>query len=309
MAGESVAAWLTSLPQSSIGCGDKVVVIESSLDLPTAFNRLLEHNILSAPVLNVDAAKVEYTGFLDIRDLVGFLTVMGHHLDRGNFLIHDVVAAGSGSAVENITVTYLSRRNPFRSVLPTANLWEVAQMLCTVKRVPVVDATGRVVNLISQSDLVKLFSQHMDRFSAALRASSMSTVAPSPIKRVLTICETETALKAFELMDSKQITGLAIVNADGKIVGNVTGKDTRAFVRKPTYEMLHMPILQMVKELRNAVDVDERVPAMFVNGADLFTKVLQKIVATKVHRLYVCNQDDVPIGVISLSDVLRWTVV
>lgn len=57
------------------------------------------------------------------------------------------------------SVVNLSRRNPYRSVPPGTNLFEVAQLLAEhgLHRVPV-EKDGKIIKIVSQSDLVSILA-------------------------------------------------------------------------------------------------------------------------------------------------------
>jgi CBS domain-containing protein len=64
-------------------------------------------------------------------------------------------------------------------------------------------------------------------------------------------------------------------------------------------------VLGTKKDLR-AESVDIRAPAFVCHGHTTLKGVIEKLVATKAHRLYVVDSDAHmhPIGVISVSDII-----
>jgi len=78
----------------------------------------------------------------------------------------------------------------------------------------VVDDAGRLVGFISDGDLRRFFQREGNR-ALSLTASDCMTRQP------VTIGSRELATRALNLMESRKITGLAVVDADGRLVGVV----------------------------------------------------------------------------------------
>jgi len=144
----------TNTVESVILPKGRVVVLESSEPVVHGFQKLLDNNILSAPVWDVKEGK--YIGFLDIRDLISFCVfIHDNNLQAENLL--DIVNFGAKMfkhATDGVTLPYLARRNPFHSVRHAASLLDVVEILARgVRRVPVIDADGKVVNIVSHHPL------------------------------------------------------------------------------------------------------------------------------------------------------------
>ncbi len=78
----------------------------------------------------------------------------------------------------------------------------------------VVDDAGRLVGFISDGDLRRFFQREGNR-ALGLTAADCMTRQP------VTIGPRELATRALNLMESRKITGLAVVNADGRLAGVV----------------------------------------------------------------------------------------
>eukprot|EP01130_Rhizamoeba_saxonica_P002977 TRINITY_DN1300_c0_g1_i2.p1 TRINITY_DN1300_c0_g1~~TRINITY_DN1300_c0_g1_i2.p1 ORF type:complete len:162 (-),score=30.58 TRINITY_DN1300_c0_g1_i2:526-1011(-) len=135
----------------------ELIEINSKSTLQQAFQTLLNNNILSAPVYLEEEG--EYTGFLDLRDLISFVVFvydnanlendiqLAHIVSNGKNLIKSPTAGG-------VTVSYLSRRNKFTPVHGDDSLLRVAEILASgTHRVPVMGPNGRVISIISQSNI------------------------------------------------------------------------------------------------------------------------------------------------------------
>lgn len=255
-----------------------------------------------------DVTSGKYVGFLDIRDLISFIVHYGRHVTEGNIVVADLCAAGSGSVLNNVTVTYLARRNPFKSAARGATLIDAIKILgSSVKRLPILDETGKCVNIVSQSDLLQILAKNVGLMPEAFRHAPVSELFHSDMRPVVCVRADEPVINALVKMDDSKITGVGIVAADGTLVSNISGKDLKYYVKNPTYEQLHMPVVEMVKELRQREMVDITIPIITVFPHTTFETVLKKIAATKVHRVYVVESEERfrPVGIITQTAVLK----
>jgi len=285
-----------------------VVVVSSSDSLEEGFQKLSTANVLSAPVFNEETK--QYTGFLDMRDLVSSVVFIADQAtSAATKTLADlfVNAKWVGGA---FSVTYLSRRNAFKSVKATDSLDHVCQLLSQktgaskLKRVAVVDDNDRVVGIVSQTTLVTFLNKEL----AAHHLHAAKTVAELELGSapVQTLETSVPALEAFRLMDAKRITGLGIVDDSGRLVGNISARDLKLFVKQIDFDRLLQPLGEFIKELRqSAVDIVS--PTISVFPEATFDLVVGKLAATRVHRIFVTDAEATfrPIRVISLVDVLH----
>jgi len=284
---------------------ERDVIVVSSNETPIqGFEKLLKNNILSAPVFDVTTQ--QYIGFLDVRDLVSY-AVFAYH--NHNTIAYQGLSQGPifHTLVDDVTVTYLARRNPFRSVPIGSSLFEVAKMLKDgVHRVPVVDSTGAVVKIISQSSVIQAL-QHM---SGLLKEEVSKTVEELGLGTSPVVCVSKDmlAIDTFKLMDNTKKTAVALVDEQGKLVGNTSAKDLKLFIGSScSYDILKKNIMSFLNQIRDE-NIDIPIPAISCTFKCPISLVIAKLAATKVHRLYVVpnEHDSTPVRVVSLTDILRY---
>lgn len=282
----------------------QVVVIDSNDLVVKGFETLLSNKLLSAPVY--DKASGKYTGFLDIRDLISFCVfIYDSNIQAENLL--DIVNYGVKMfkhAVDGVTVTYLSRRNPFHAVKQGAPLLEVVEILARgVRRVPIVNEEGHVVNIVSQSSIIQFLQHHIAEVGQSLAGKVGELhVGSSP---VLAVKKDTVAINVFRLMDQNQRSGVAVIDDSGVLVGNTSGADLKLFINTPSMSVLQIPIVQFLNQIRNQ-NIDIMVPVITVVPEDTFAHVIGKLAATRVHRVFVVDTRFHPIRVVSITDVLRF---
>eukprot|EP01118_Nematostelium_gracile_P008930 TRINITY_DN2985_c0_g1_i2.p1 TRINITY_DN2985_c0_g1~~TRINITY_DN2985_c0_g1_i2.p1 ORF type:complete len:352 (-),score=95.97 TRINITY_DN2985_c0_g1_i2:24-968(-) len=286
----------------------ELVVVKSSQNPYEGFKTLVDHNILSAPVLDEKTGK--YTGFLDIKDLVSFVVFVDDDQksdvpqNLGELIIHGCKLFKVD--LDGVTVTYLSRRNPFRPIKSTDSLLKVCEELASgLHRVPIVDDAGNLVNIISQSAIVSwLYSKSHDLKHFTSKSIEELNLGTKP---VIMVKENTPAIETFRLMDNKKISGVAVVDSNGKFVGNTSASDLKLFMKTLSLEMMHKPTIQFLKTIRQE-SVDIKSPTISCSPHDTLHMALGKLCQTKVHKLFIADDAKgfVPHAVLSITDILRY---
>lgn len=286
-----------------------VVIVHSTESAYEGFKKLLDNHILSAPVL--DATTKKYTGFLDMRDLVSFVVFVDD--DQNSAVpnnLQSILLKGCRllkQPTDGVTCTYLSRRNPFHQVKVDDSLLVVCEILAKgVHRVPVVDEHGTVVNIISQSSIIQFINSHIKE--ANVKNELLKTINELHLgsKPVISVDKDTSAIETFRLMDNKKLSSLAVVDHDGRFVGNTSASDLKLFIKTLSVDLLHQPIMSYLNKIRQE-SIEIVSPTISVSGKDTLAVLVGKMAATKVHKLFVA--DDVggykPDRVISITDILR----
>jgi CBS domain-containing protein len=122
---------------------------------------------------------------------------------------------------------------------------------------------------------------------------------------VLSVSETTSAFETYVLLEKSRRSGVAIINAHGALVGNISASDLKNFIKKPDVKKLQQPIKQFLTELRQE-SIDIHIPTIIVYQHSTLAHVAAKIKATRVHRVFVVDDDTHmrPISVISVTDVV-----
>lgn len=279
----------------------KIIQVKSNEPLLQAFSTLTQNGILSVPVYD-DAAK-GFIGFLDVRDLVAFAVQATNERNEGPHKLSEVINIAitrDGHASEHLTVKYLCKRNPFKPLRLGASLKDAAELLKIVRRVPIMDADGQIVNIISQSSLMEFLVTH----KASLPELSSHTIEGTKTGStpVLMVKESTLAIDAFRMIDKTGRSGIAIVDDTGVLTGNTSASDIRLFFEH--HETLNQPIIDLINKIRR-LSTKARAPSFTCHMSDTIEHVISKMVATHTHRIFVVDEDHRPVRVVSITDVLK----
>ena len=106
-------------------------------------------------------------------------------------------------------------------------------------------------------------------------------------------------------MDKHSFSGIAFVDNEGRLVGNISSRDIKAFIKQIDFHLLASPVGDFVKHLRET-DTNITHPTISCFDKNVFSFVVEKISATKVHRIFVVDGEEHfrPTTVVSLQVVL-----
>ena len=147
---------------------------------------------------------------------------------------------------------------------------------------------------------------------------TQQTVASVMSTPLLTVMADTPLQEAVKLMSEHHISGLPVLDAEGKLVGELSEKDL--MVRESGFEAgPYVMLLDAVIYLRNPLEWDRQVHQVLGNtvadvmGAHPHTckgdldlpSAARQLHASSTQRLFVLDQDQRAIGVLTRGDVVR----
>jgi len=285
----------------------KIVSIPSTTTAADALKILVKNNILSAPILDVE--KNAYIGLIDMLDLVTFVVMIYKDLEAKGEVsdFFSVLESGERFVTQEVkTIADLSHRNPFIPVRNNGSLRGVLRLFGDMgfHRLPVIDESGKVVNFLTQSAVVQYLASNLNKLGPKVHRTVGELLAGC--KPVVSVNIESRAIDAFTLMAEKRISAVAVVDDEGKLISNISARDIRTIsTDQRIIQGLFTPIRQfLVNAFEPRVGMDEITPSISCSIKDTLGLVIQKLVASKVHRVYVTDAHYMLIGIIALSDVL-----
>jgi len=202
-----------------------------------------------------------------------------------------------------------SENNPVCHVHADSPLFECIGLFQKgVHRVAVISNAGITENILTQSDVVRFLisnlDNHLDIFEKSVR--EIFGIGNKPI---ISVKENEIAANAFKLIQRHKISAVAVLDDDGKIIGNLSASDLKGVVKSEDREggggsdpvgSLFLPVLTFLQQGGMS-----KFPVATCQLSASLSFVLLKIMALHVHRLWVVDENDIAIGVISLTDVMQ----
>lgn len=285
-----------------------VFVAERTDKIVDVFKGLVKHNFLSVPVLQRTGRK--WYGFLDMGDIVSYVcdTFGSTQLSTTQdfWTLFNKEEAFREVTVKDVMRAPLTRRNPFHPVKGGYSLLYAVEALAKERnlyRVAVVDDDRQLLNLITDSQVLNFLYENIDKIGPKVDkpVSDMNV-----LKEVISIKESQPAIDAFNLMVKEAISGVAVVDDMGHLVGNLSVRDLKVMAPDGgLFWRVYGSAKNFLDKLHTEYAGSGRpatIQTCTVN--DTLKTVITKLAANRIHRLFVVNDRNIPIGVVSLRDVL-----
>jgi len=186
---------------------------------------MIKNSILSVPILLKDQ---EYYGFLDVLDIITWIVDKEGEKSLMEIEgIEGIAALLKDTKVKNIMRSPYGKRNPYRYVETETSLLSAMEILAKgIHRIAVVDkVTKEIVNIITQSSVVHWIKQHQS--SLGDRLSTKVSELGDCYAYVASVYATSSAIEAFRLISIGRFHGIAVLDEDDKIVGNISARDIK----------------------------------------------------------------------------------
>jgi len=173
-----------------------------------------------------------------------------------------------------------------------------------VHRVSVVDR-GMAVDVISQTDIARFLIGRVNSFPEVFM-KPVSEILDFSKKRVISLLYTEPAINAFKLIHENRISAVALVDEHGILQGNLSASDLKGAVTtdggegSDPFGSLFLPAITFLRQSGMS-----RFPVVTCKQSTIFSVILLKMMALKLHRIWLVDDHERPIGVISLTDVMQ----
>jgi CBS domain-containing protein len=282
---------------------NKIFICKKDDKLVDVWKGLVKHNFHSVPVLLKNSSK--YFGVLDLHDICKF--VLNHfgkeelqtiedfwkHVEKSNKL--------KNIAVDDVMKSPLTRENPFKPVSTGYSLHFALELMAretNLHRIPIISKERKLVNMLTQSRLVQFF--HENKKILGNRLNKPISLLGTSTSGVISVKDTQLAIDAFTLMQTHDITAVAVLDSKGHLTGVISETDLKTISEDGSlFYKLHQDAKTFVKLV--GAKSKKLVVAKF---GDSFGEVIDKLSETHVHRAFVVNDENKPTGVIALKDII-----
>jgi CBS domain-containing protein len=170
------------------------------------------------------------------------------------------------------------------------------------------DHESRVVGIVTSFDVLRLINDNI---------GVIGTLADAAVGRlfrtgadVVTSTNLSTPARAcFRNLAKRNHTGMPVCDDEGKIIGNISSSDIRVLAtnsREECEALLDKPVGTFLSFVgRGGADAAAIRAPITVFPTDSLETVIRLLVASKVHRVYIVDSARRPIGIISVTDIIR----
>jgi CBS domain-containing protein len=253
-----------------------------------------------------DTQEQGVVGLIDTLDILAYIVELFGENDSKNHHVNifDRLENGGKLAREKIVSITDFAHNPYTPIQKGRSVYEACQLLIKYKshRCPVINEQGKIVSMVTQAAIVNLFAANIDKMGHLAK----KTVGELKLglKPVVTVPKTMRTIDAFKVMHEHKISGVGVVDHSGILIGNLSARDLKHLDASNIYSCMYASASSFIQRVRaNMINIVH--PAISCTTETDLGFVIGRLSANRIHRLYVCDKDLHPIGVIALRDVIQ----
>ncbi|KAJ3120407.1 hypothetical protein HK098_004636 [Nowakowskiella sp. JEL0407] len=127
-------------------------------------------------------------------------------------------------------------------------------------------------------------------------------------KRIISVQDSMTAIAALRTLYVNQVTAVAVVDKHGSLVANLSASDLRG-MKKATLESLTLNVFEFLETYAKRTSTQIKADQLkTVTEDSTFYDALAMITNSYIHRVWITSDDDKPVGVVTLTDILGFFV-
>jgi len=276
------------------------------------FQALIQHQFLSCPVLNRVGT---FQCFIDMLDYVNYFvgSLTGKDLQTPGTEMWSIIEKQSAFANRKVKEMISHPNIPPSSIHQLSSgysLYSAVEAMVLeprLRRIPILNFERKMVNLVTQSQLVEFVFQNMHLVDEKKRQKMLADI-PELFHEVISVQENEFALEAFKKMRQFHLGGVAVLNAGGELVGNISDKDLRGIdADGKWFSRLFAKAADYTRELyQNYPETRRPGQLVYATGSNTLEDVIKMIFANgRIHRVYIVDENKRPVGVIGFRDILQ----
>lgn len=277
----------------------RLVVLDSTLLLKKSLDILSQNNIVSAPVWNNQTSK--FGGLLTASNFMNVIQYYFQFPDKLEYFdqlalndLKDIEKAIRVDPIETVSI------HPFKSLYEAC----VKMLNSKARRIPLIDEDEKtqreiVVSVLTQYRILKFVALNCKETKMLLkpiRALNLGTPAH------MSTCFMETpVMEVIHLLAEKSVSSIPIIDELGKLMNVFEAVDVLSLVKGGSYSDLD---LSVGEALCKRPDDFEGVHTCTMN--DRLSTIMDTIRKSRLHRLFVVDDQGKLVTAISLSVILNY---
>lgn len=297
---ESIRAFLKSKTSYDVlPVSYRLIVLDTSLLVKKSLNVLLQNNIVSAPLWDPKTSR--FAGLLTSSDFINVIQYYFSNPDKFE-LVDKLQLDGLKEIERALGVEPIDTA----SIHPSRPLYEacIKMMGSTSRRIPLIDQdedTNReiVVSVLTQYRILKFVALNCRETHFLKRPIGELGIMTE--KEVASCRMTTPVIDVIQLLSQGNVASIPIVDDEGHLINVYEAVDVLGLIKGGIYNDLS---LSVGEALMRRSDDFEGVYTCTKN--DKLSTIMDNIRKSRVHRFLVVDQCGKLVGVLTLSDILRY---
>jgi CBS-domain-containing membrane protein len=168
-------------------------------------------------------------------------------------------------------------------------------------RVAIVDESGRICRIVSQSAVIGYLLNNPELLGD-MNSMKISELGFPPVQ-VLKVPAHVAALDAFHLIAEHNVSGVAVIDDEGRLLAVVEDADLKRMTASKIQD-LTLPVVEyLAKQRRGVKGADWNFAASL---DDTVQQTLKNFSEQHVHRLFITNEAGKPCNMVSVTDIINF---
>jgi CBS domain-containing protein len=289
----------------------ELYTVDPSTSLENVLKLLKEKNIISVPVFEKKTS--QFFGIVDSFDLLRFGTAFNafqeQKPDDSHFKQFDF---GTATARDLLLKSPTSRT--IFLFEPSETLRSAMKVLGTAHRALVelhntqftpednLCPSAPSYQILSQSDVVRFLTRNLKKLGGKIntRINELGLVNPLGDRDFPVASASERTISAFHRMFNKHVRALPVVDENGILIATLSASDLRG-ISNSSLSSVKLPVQQFLEVMQGGKPPHPVVCKSTSTLAD----VMLAVTTAKVHRVWVTDSKEQPIGVVTLTDIIN----
>jgi CBS domain-containing protein len=297
----------------------KLITIDSHETIENALTTLTKFNISAAPVFNEERRALGYVDTLDILAFLAYaLGLEGKAQLPPGPLLESLKQLMQRPVKEIINLSGLAK---WVTVPRDAHLIEVGELMAQphVHRVAITDFedTSVCYGVVTQSRYIQFLSEHPRQFERHLQRKVWQAFHNLPVEKIQS---DKLLIEALTFLHESKLSGLAVVDRNDKLIGNISASDIKRSVANSLDHLLVSLFDNVESFLRSTPsgvieNTAQHVWKPIYVTRDDYVRTAVELLSTHkqntgehIHRIYVADEQLRPVRVISLSDMIGYLI-
>lgn len=277
----------------------KIVVFDTKLKVKKAFFGLVANGVRSAPLW--DSEKQGFVGMLTISDFISILRCYY----KSPLVQMDELEEHKIETWREISSKNL-KGNLIR-IAPMQSLHEAVGILVENKihRLPVIDPfSGNALYILTHKRILTFLYQSLSQLKMPdYMNNTLQELGIGTFSNIATVTQETPLITVLNIFSEKGVSALPVLDDNGICVDIYARFDVINLAAEKTYNNLDVTVRQALKHRAEGF---EGVHRCLLDES--LSVVINRIAEAKVHRLVIVDEEDHCIGVVSLSDILKFLV-
>ena len=279
----------------------RLIVLDTSLLVKKSLNVLLQNNIVSAPLWDSHTSK--FAGLLTSNDFINVIQYYFSNPDK-----FEIVDKLQLEGLKDIERAIGVQPMDTASIHPSKPLFEACLKMVDSKsrRIPLIDKdeeTQReiIVSVLTQYRILKFVSLNCRETHFLKR----------PIGDLNIICETNIkscfmntpVIDVIQMLSHDAVSSIPIIDANGILLNVYEAVDVLGLIKGGIYNDLSLTVGEAL--MRRSDDFEG---VYMCTKSDKLSSILDNIRKSRIHRFFVVDEVGRLVGVLSLSDILKYVL-